>query len=90
MLRSQLSWIRSQHPPTQWNLRGGRKGSTYIKKSKKSPSLILAVIDCNSRQEMDELMLVFALNFLPCVLFLEEKYILLGPNLISCWAFPKR
>jgi hypothetical protein len=19
-----LSWVRSQHPPTQWNLRGGR------------------------------------------------------------------
>ncbi len=24
MPKSQLSWVRSQHPPTQWNLRGGR------------------------------------------------------------------
>ncbi len=28
MLRSQLSWVRSQHPPTQWNLRGGRWSSS--------------------------------------------------------------
>jgi hypothetical protein len=24
MLKSQQYWIRSQHTPTQWNLRGGR------------------------------------------------------------------
>ncbi len=24
MPKSQQSWVRSQHPPTQWNLRGGR------------------------------------------------------------------
>jgi hypothetical protein len=36
------SWFRSQHPPTQWNLRGGKeamlnKVHKKIKKSKKSP-----------------------------------------------------
>jgi hypothetical protein len=37
MPKSQLSWIRSQHPPTQWNLRGGRWSSLnkVLKKSKK-------------------------------------------------------
>jgi len=24
---AQLSWVRSQHPPAQWNLRGGRLNS---------------------------------------------------------------
>ncbi len=23
----QQSWVQSQHPPTQWNLRGGRRSS---------------------------------------------------------------
>ncbi len=27
MPKSQLSWVRSQHPTTQWNLRGGRWSS---------------------------------------------------------------
>jgi hypothetical protein len=27
MPKSQQSWIRSQHPPTQWNLGGGRWSS---------------------------------------------------------------
>jgi hypothetical protein len=34
MLVSQQSWVRSQHPPTKWNLRGGRwssvEYSTYV------------------------------------------------------------
>jgi hypothetical protein len=43
MPKSQQSWVRSQHPPTQWNLRGGRESSIEIqyieKKSKKIPLL---------------------------------------------------
>ncbi len=39
--KSQQSWVRSQHSPTQWNLRGGRSSVdwiTYIKRRrKKSP-----------------------------------------------------
>jgi hypothetical protein len=34
----QQSWVRSQHPPTQWNLRGGIVlNKVLFKKSKKSP-----------------------------------------------------
>jgi hypothetical protein len=33
----QLSWVRSQHPPTQWNLRGGDEAvlNKVLEKSKK-------------------------------------------------------
>jgi hypothetical protein len=40
MTKLQQSWVGSQHPPTQWNLGGGRGSSAYIKikiKSKKFP-----------------------------------------------------
>jgi hypothetical protein len=41
MPKSRLSWVRFQHPPTQWNLRGGSwnsvEYSTYIKKIQKIP-----------------------------------------------------
>ncbi len=42
--QSQQSWVRSQDPPTQWNLRGGRRSSveysTQKKKNPKNPSVI--------------------------------------------------
>ncbi len=44
MPKSQQSWVRSQHPPTQWNLRGGRWSSVepvHRKKSQKSPVRML-------------------------------------------------
>jgi hypothetical protein len=40
MTKLQQSWVQSQHPPTQWNVGGGRGSSAYIKikiKSKNSP-----------------------------------------------------
>ncbi len=41
MPKSQLSWVRYQHPPTQWNLWSGRwnsvEYSTYIKKYENTP-----------------------------------------------------
>ncbi len=41
MPKLQQSWVRSQHPPTQWNLRGGRcssvEYSTEKKKNQKNP-----------------------------------------------------
>ncbi len=41
MPKSQQSWDRSQHPPAQWNLRGGRLKQCWIQyienKLKKSP-----------------------------------------------------
>ncbi len=35
MPKSQQSWARSQHPPTQWNLRGGRLKQCWIQYIKK-------------------------------------------------------
>ncbi len=35
MTKSQHSWVRSQHPLTQWNLRGGRWSSVEYSKLKK-------------------------------------------------------
>ncbi len=42
MHQLQRSWVRSQHPSAQWNLRGGRWNSANIvwKKTKKSPKKI--------------------------------------------------
>jgi len=40
MPKSQQFWVRSQHPPTQWNLRG-RKGSSV--ESQKIPSLVITL-----------------------------------------------
>jgi hypothetical protein len=44
MQKLQRSWVRSQHPSAQWNLRGGRRSSaeycTNKKKKKKSPQKI--------------------------------------------------
>ncbi len=40
MHKLQRSWVRSQHPPAQWNLRGGRWSSAEYctnKKRKKNP-----------------------------------------------------
>ncbi len=38
MHQLQRSWVRSQHPSAQWNLRGGRWSSAeYCKKKKKIP-----------------------------------------------------
>ena len=46
-LKSQWSWVLSQHPPTQWNLRGGRwssvKQSTF-KIQKNPPVLSIASV----------------------------------------------
>ncbi len=38
MPKSQQSWARSQHPPTQWNLRGGR-WSSVENSTKKIPKI---------------------------------------------------
>jgi hypothetical protein len=38
MTKLQQSWVRSQHPPTQWNLGDGRGNSAYIKIKIKFPS----------------------------------------------------
>jgi hypothetical protein len=35
MPKAQQSWVRSQHPPTQWNLRGGRWSSVEYRMWKK-------------------------------------------------------
>jgi hypothetical protein len=37
MPKSQLFWARSQHPPTQWNLRGGTRSIVEYSSLKKSP-----------------------------------------------------
>jgi hypothetical protein len=36
----QRSWVRSQHPSAQWNLRGGRLSSVEYCKKKKIPQKI--------------------------------------------------
>ncbi len=38
MTKSQLSWVRSQHPPTQYNLRDGRWRSVEYRSYKKDSS----------------------------------------------------
>ncbi len=42
LCKSQQSWVRSQHPPTQWNLRGGRRSSVEY-----STKVILISIQLN-------------------------------------------
>ncbi len=49
-------WVRSQHPSTQWNLRGGSWGSVEIKYIKKQTKISLFKILCIlkvSRKEID-------------------------------------
>jgi hypothetical protein len=37
MPMSQQSWVQSQHPPTQWNLRGGTGPKADFNKVQKNP-----------------------------------------------------
>jgi hypothetical protein len=51
MPKSKHSWVRSQHPQTQWNLRGGRRSSVKImyiirKNPKNPPYNILNINKC--------------------------------------------
>jgi hypothetical protein len=42
-----LSWVRSQHPPTQWNLRGAADEAVLLNKvDKKEKNPSLKRIDC--------------------------------------------
>ena len=57
MSKSQQFWFRSQHPPTQWNLRGGRWSSveynTYIDKKiniKKSKTRVCSGVCARQEQ----------------------------------------
>ncbi len=54
MLQLQRSWVRSQHPSAQWNLRAADEAVLNIvrKKKKKSPkkwiqTVILSLVDCD-------------------------------------------
>ncbi len=56
MHQLQRSWVRSQHPSAQWNLRGGRRSNVDYGTKKKSPKKHLkkgylsAVLDPSSPQ----------------------------------------
>ncbi len=49
--KSQQSWVRSQNPPTQWNLRGGRWSSVEYSTWKKNPKILLLNVPNKLREK---------------------------------------
>jgi hypothetical protein len=90
MHQLQRSWVRSQHPSAQWNLRGGRWSSAEYctaKKKKKSPQKIL------KKKTLTNHHIHLCLFKLGCdvhALLSSVLYILSGENITAVYSTTRR
>jgi hypothetical protein len=54
MPKSQQSWVRSQHPPTQWNLRGARYAVLNKVHNLKNPKIPLFILVTHKEERSRE------------------------------------